>query len=107
MHHCLLIPELTLYILHLLADDRPTWHDSRYLRNSRDVARFAQTCKVLSEPALDILWKTQHSLSPLVMCLPSDIWEVTKRSKTIVSRDLANILCLAWMVTPFPLNPPM
>lgn len=87
MHPCLLIPELALYIIHFLADDRPAWHDSRYLKNSRDVARLARTCKVLAEPALDVLWRTQHSLSPLVMCLPSDVWELTKRKKTIVSYD--------------------
>ncbi|KAG8214262.1 hypothetical protein J3R82DRAFT_11074 [Butyriboletus roseoflavus] len=83
MHHCLLIPELTLYIIHSLADDRPAWHDSHYLRNSRDVAKLARTCKALAEPALDVLWKTQHSLAPLVMCLPPDLWELTKRGKTI------------------------
>ncbi|KAG9309235.1 hypothetical protein JVU11DRAFT_10714 [Chiua virens] len=83
MHHCLLIPELALYLVHLLADDRPAWYDSRYLRNSGDVARLARVCKALAEPALDVLWRTQHSLSPLVMCLPSDIWEVTNRGKTI------------------------
>ncbi|KAF8550837.1 hypothetical protein OG21DRAFT_1499517 [Imleria badia] len=88
MHHCLLIPELALYIIHFLADDRPAWHDSRYLRNPKDVARLARTCKALAEPALDVLWQTQHSLAPLMMCLPPDVWELTKRGKTItLKRD--------------------
>ncbi|KAG6375713.1 hypothetical protein JVT61DRAFT_3288 [Boletus reticuloceps] len=82
MHHCLLIPELAISIIQFLADDRPAWHDSRYLKNPRDVARLAQTCKALAEPALDTLWKTQHSLAPLVMCLPPDVWELTRRGKT-------------------------
>ena len=86
MHHCLLIPELALYIVHFLADDRPAWQDSRYLRNPRDVARLARTCKALLEPALDVLWRTQHSLAPLIMCLPPEVWQLTKRGKTIVSR---------------------
>lgn len=85
MHHCLLIPELVLSIVHFVADDRPAWHDSRYLRNPRDVARLARTCKALADPALDVLWRTQHSLAPLVMCLPPDVWQLTKRGKTIVS----------------------
>ena len=86
MHHCLLIPELALYIIHFLADDRPAWHDSRYLRNPKDVARLARTCKALAEPALDVLWQTQHSLAPLMMCLSPDVWELTKRGKAIVRR---------------------
>lgn len=94
MHSCLLIPELTLCIIHFVADDRPAWRDSRYIRNSRDVARLARTCKTLAEPALDVLWKSQHSLSPLVMCLPKDVWELTKRGKIIVSRNLRQYLRL-------------
>ncbi|KAH0828178.1 hypothetical protein J3R83DRAFT_3880 [Lanmaoa asiatica] len=44
--------------------------------------------KLLAEPALDVLWGTQHSLAPLVMCLPSDVWELNKRGKTItLKRD--------------------
>lgn len=107
MHHCLLIPELTLHIIHFLADDRPACHDSHYLRNSRDVAKLARTCKALAEPALDVLWKTQHSLSPLVMCLPPDLWELSKRGKTIVSRaPRPPVFYFAMTTTLFPLYPP-
>ncbi|KAF8837693.1 hypothetical protein BDN67DRAFT_972615 [Paxillus ammoniavirescens] len=80
MHPVFHIPELTLYIISLLADDRPAGQhnaSSRYPTNAREIARLAQTCKTLSEPALDILWKIQHSLAPLVMCLPQDAWYLT------------------------------
>lgn len=39
-----------------------------------DIARLAGTCMAFMDPALDILWKTQSSLSPLVMCLPAHLW---------------------------------
>ncbi|KAH7886495.1 hypothetical protein F5I97DRAFT_998330 [Phlebopus sp. FC_14] len=34
------------------------------------------------DPALGVLWRTQHALSPLVMCLPEDLWE--KRSSNTI-----------------------
>jgi len=67
MHPFFLIPELTLHTISFLADDRPAGQhnaSSRCPTNAREIARLAQTCKALSEPALDILWKTQHSLAP-------------------------------------------
>lgn len=98
MHHCLLIPELALYIIHFLADDSSVRHDTHYLKNSADVAKLARTCKALAEPCLDVLWRTQHSLVPLIMCLPSDVWELTNRGKTIVSSlVLAHLLDFALM----------
>ncbi|KIJ06290.1 hypothetical protein PAXINDRAFT_92252 [Paxillus involutus ATCC 200175] len=88
MHPFFLIPELTLHTISFLADDRPAGQhnaSSRCPTNAREIARLAQTCKALSEPALDILWKTQHSLAPLVMCLPQDAWYLGGSGKTIVS----------------------
>ncbi|KAI6141362.1 hypothetical protein EDD17DRAFT_1666438 [Pisolithus thermaeus] len=46
----------------------------------QDIARFARTCKAFKDPALDFLWRTQPSLSPLIMCLPGHSWTV-KRAK--------------------------
>ncbi|KAF9227004.1 hypothetical protein BS17DRAFT_774777 [Gyrodon lividus] len=91
MHPCLFIPELTLQIIAYLADDCSTEEHattSRSPKNARDVARLARTCKTLSEPTLDVLWKTQHSLVPLVMCLPSDAWNQGGTGKTIVSTHI-------------------
>ena len=36
---------------------------------------FACCCKSFQEPALDVLWKTQDRLTPLLKCFPQDVWE--------------------------------
>ncbi|KAF8125164.1 hypothetical protein EV363DRAFT_1176649 [Boletus edulis] len=36
----------------------------------KQLAYLARTCHAFREPALDILWKELHNLSPLVRCLP-------------------------------------
>jgi hypothetical protein len=38
----------------------------------RDLARLARTCKAFFPIATDELWKTIHSFSPLLSCLPLD-----------------------------------
>lgn len=38
---------------------------------------FATTCRAFRDPALDVLWRVQMSLAPLVKCLPVDLWEET------------------------------
>lgn len=38
----------------------------------RDLARLAQTCKAFFHTATDELWKTIHSFSPFLSCLPPD-----------------------------------
>ncbi|KIJ61282.1 hypothetical protein HYDPIDRAFT_116025 [Hydnomerulius pinastri MD-312] len=87
MHSCLLISELILHIIGFIADDG-TSGGYRCLKNTRDLARLARTCKAIMEPALDVLWKTQHSLSPLVMCLPSDLWEKDAVNAIYFTRDV-------------------
>ncbi|KIK93238.1 hypothetical protein PAXRUDRAFT_829173 [Paxillus rubicundulus Ve08.2h10] len=94
MHPFFLIPELTLHTISFLAHDHPKGQynaSSRCPTNAREIARLAQTCKALSEPAIDILWKTQHSLAPLVMCLPQDAWYLGGSGKTICfTRDITS-----------------
>ena len=38
------------------------------------LAALAVTCKAFMEPALNVLWKSQRSLGPLVRTLPEDCW---------------------------------
>jgi hypothetical protein len=38
---------------------------------------FAITCRAFQDPALDVLWRVQMSLAPLIKCLPADLWEET------------------------------
>ena len=45
----------------------------------RSVARLARTCKALSEPALDLLWKELDSMIPLLGLFPSQLFKRAKR----------------------------
>ncbi|KAG6335335.1 hypothetical protein ID866_3746 [Astraeus odoratus] len=72
MHPCLLVHELLLHIIGFLAEDATL--RTPCPSGNRDIARFARTCKSFMDPALDVLWHTQCALSPLVMCLPYDVW---------------------------------
>jgi hypothetical protein len=51
--------------------------------SSTILVNIAMTCSRLAGPALDILWREQPSMVPLIMCLPQDTWEVV--NQTIVS----------------------
>ena len=59
--------------------DIPPW-----LPNSReglaDVCALAQTCRILQEPALDVLWYRQYHFVELLKCLPADLWRVKEPS---------------------------
>ncbi|KAG2047647.1 hypothetical protein BDR06DRAFT_976555 [Suillus hirtellus] len=52
-----------------------------------DLVNVAMTCSRLAGPALNILWSEQHSLAPLIMCLPEDAWEVTEDHTINLSRE--------------------
>ncbi|KAH7919094.1 hypothetical protein BV22DRAFT_1041215 [Leucogyrophana mollusca] len=74
MHSCLLIPELSCLIfesLHPLLTQDPKCH-------LQDLAALARTCRSLSASALDVLWHTQDSLGPLVLCMGDSIVEATE-----------------------------
>lgn len=74
MHQSLFIDEILSLIIHFVATDGQ--QDSKRFENTSDLARLATTCRCFMECALDTLWRTQHSLSPLIMCLPRSTWEV-------------------------------
>ncbi|KAG9311412.1 hypothetical protein JVU11DRAFT_8524 [Chiua virens] len=61
---CLEIPEILLAILEGVSEDE---------RSHPDLVSLALTCRAFSDPALSILWRTQHSLIPLVLCFPRDV----------------------------------
>ncbi|OJA12077.1 hypothetical protein AZE42_02178 [Rhizopogon vesiculosus] len=48
---------------------------NRYARNMTLLA-LALTCKSFTGPALDLLWRELHGLSPLIRCLPSTLWKL-------------------------------
>ncbi|KIO05016.1 hypothetical protein M404DRAFT_25631 [Pisolithus tinctorius Marx 270] len=83
MHACLLVPDILYLIIGFLKGDG---YRSFFI-SYKDVARLARTCKAFKDPALDALWRTQSSLSPLVMCLPSRFWTRGNRSRSAVGYD--------------------
>ncbi|KAJ6533966.1 hypothetical protein DFH09DRAFT_932442, partial [Mycena vulgaris] len=44
------------------------------------LSALARTCRAFQDPALDILWRNQESLVPLLSCIPFDAWDVKKSS---------------------------
>lgn len=46
---------------------------------SSTLAVLARTCKLFSEPALNILWHYMPNLNPLIRCLPSDAVETVPK----------------------------
>ncbi|KAI6104263.1 hypothetical protein F5141DRAFT_1029811 [Pisolithus sp. B1] len=78
MHPCLRITEILDLIISFMVDERI--HEPGEVCGIRHqgIARLARTCKAFKDPALDVLWRTQPSLSPLIMCLPNHLWTVKK-----------------------------
>ncbi|KAI6003134.1 hypothetical protein EDD15DRAFT_1468670 [Pisolithus albus] len=77
MHACLRIAEILDLIIGFMVDDTHEPDKFCGIRH-QDLARLARTCKAFKDPALDVLWRTQSSLSPLIRCLPSRL-RTTKR----------------------------
>ncbi|KAF7966567.1 hypothetical protein HWV62_37871, partial [Athelia sp. TMB] len=69
MHHCLELPEIVSNIAEEVAAD-----EDKGPSPWATLASFARTCRVISEPALDSLWKVQSSLVPLLQTMPADLW---------------------------------
>ena len=47
-------------------------------------------CKGLEDPVLDVLWETQDQLTPLLKCLPQEVWK--EEGGSFVSYIMAIIL---------------
>ncbi|EMD37927.1 hypothetical protein CERSUDRAFT_73709 [Gelatoporia subvermispora B] len=72
MHRCFKIPEIILLVLqHIKETDE---------RRQLTLLSVAQTCHILHEPALDVLWDEQRGLVNLVKCLPEDALGLTPTS---------------------------
>lgn len=76
MHHAFLISEVFSCIIGYFAEDTVRHPTSFYARDTRKDGRraltaLAGTCRALSGPALDALWRRLHSLRPLMLCLPA------------------------------------
>ena len=78
MHPCLYITEIVTEIFEYCALFGPS-----------PLARLARTCHVFRESALDILWRELDDFSPLVKCLPPELWQEDE-----CSSDLGESICL-------------
>jgi hypothetical protein len=45
--------------------------DPRFTLNA-----LARTCRLFHESAMNHLWYELHSLAPLIMCMPEDLWRI-------------------------------
>jgi hypothetical protein len=95
MHNALLISEVLSCIVDYLAEDTVRNTTDFLAKDTRKTGRRAlavlsRTCRTLSEPALDALWRRLHSLEPFLLCLP------TKASYDDATADGA----LVWRFSP-------
>ncbi|KAF6751739.1 hypothetical protein DFP72DRAFT_1172138 [Ephemerocybe angulata] len=70
------LPEIVSEILdHVCTSETPIRQQYATL------AALARTCTQFHGPAVDVLWRTQQTIVPLIMCLPSDAYTVNKVRK--------------------------
>jgi hypothetical protein len=62
MHPCLQIVDILISIF-------------SFLRDQRDLAALASTCRIFNDLTTGLLWSNLPSLAPLVRCLPDQLWE--------------------------------
>ncbi|KAJ7779753.1 hypothetical protein B0H16DRAFT_1405368 [Mycena metata] len=74
MHRALGIPELVELICSQLTPARCTSYDKK----GPSLAALARTSKGFCDPALDILWRQQTTITNLLNCMPEGIWKITQ-----------------------------
>ncbi|KAJ7503286.1 hypothetical protein B0H11DRAFT_1984854 [Mycena galericulata] len=42
-----------------------------------DLSKLARTSKIFLDPSLNILWKFQDTIIPILRCMPDDLWDLT------------------------------
>ncbi|KAF7368288.1 hypothetical protein MVEN_00149800 [Mycena venus] len=103
MHKCWNVPELTRLILEELG--KPIPGNLAHIT----LHRLKTICRVLSYPALDLLWEEQYALVPLLKCLPSHLWDVSDRifkiRSPIASADWERVFVYSSRVKKFSDNP--
>lgn len=63
MHNCLYISEILQLIFQYASES-----------SKSPLVALACTCRLFSEPALDLLWREIDNVSPLIKCMPSHTW---------------------------------
>ncbi|KAG1747292.1 hypothetical protein EDD22DRAFT_958260 [Suillus occidentalis] len=59
--------------------------------STTDLVNVAMTCSKFSDPALNILWREQSSLAPLIISLPQDNWKVFSRKPLLTEWERVRI----------------
>ncbi|KAJ6454253.1 hypothetical protein C8R47DRAFT_1167467 [Mycena vitilis] len=73
MHRALSILEIREIVCEQLRGPSPSLDDS----GRKDFAALARCCQIFRDPALNVLWRKQTTLVPVLKCLPSDLWGET------------------------------
>lgn len=72
-------PEVTKFLLEYILDTPG---------GRRSVSRLSRSCKALSEPALNVLWKDLDSILPLLSLMPNHLFKRQRRPGLGFVRDL-------------------
>ncbi|KAF7354656.1 hypothetical protein MSAN_01379200 [Mycena sanguinolenta] len=75
--HALQIAE----IVRMICDEAES---GQYKRRFEALLALATTSKTFSEPALNIIWREQDSLVPLVKCMPDTLWQERQTETGVV-----------------------
>ncbi|KAF7331042.1 hypothetical protein MVEN_02444500 [Mycena venus] len=72
----------------------------------------ATTSRIFSDPALDLIWREQRSLVPLVKCMPDTLWEeregvVIHLLRPIASSDMSRLLFYSVRVRDLSMDDPI
>ncbi|KAK7052601.1 hypothetical protein R3P38DRAFT_2604095 [Favolaschia claudopus] len=52
------------------------------------LAVLARTCKFFTNPALNVLWKSQYTILNVLKCMPDELWEITSPAAVSLRRSL-------------------
>ncbi|KAH9919407.1 uncharacterized protein B0H18DRAFT_1027961 [Fomitopsis serialis] len=87
MHRTLAVPELVDLIAHEL--EAATRGNLRLgTPHLPTFLALALTSRTFLEPALDVIWRVQTGLGPLVRCLPEDLWTVSELDNESPARGI-------------------
>lgn len=75
MHRCLRVVDILYYILEFVVlelwDEDDLWKGyNSYWVGNPTLAALARTCRTFQDPALNVLWRNQLTLGPLIKTLP-------------------------------------
>ncbi|KAI0800386.1 hypothetical protein C8Q74DRAFT_1236194 [Fomes fomentarius] len=78
MHPGLLFPGIYTLILEYVnlqfPDEDPMHGYHQFCDSNPTLASLARTCKAFLEPTLDVLWRSQRSLGPIIRTFPESVW---------------------------------